>query len=374
MPRVRAIHTSDLHLRRDAPEGLRIFDAILAEAGARAADFILVSGDLFDSTTEAIALRQDVRQRIESIAPLPVVLLPGNTDVGAYGPETDYGSNAVILRDTPWHSATVCGVEILGVPHQQGRTLAECLVGAAAEPRHTILAAHGNLMTGVADTFCGDGEDGAWMPIFASDLERRCSWAALGHLHSGRRLVQRDGERLVAYPGAPRVTSRKESGPRGVLAVDFETAVGVVHHEFVPLRTPFQERVEVVCIPGMEKQAVEDLTRRALEFRKPGARVLACLSGFVTIPEDELHEMASTALERAFRHTHAEESDADPAWRSEVELEIAARSFAHLAEVPVVAEFIDRIQVRMEEGRETNPEVIQAALQLGLDAFLEGLS
>lgn len=379
MPRIRAIHTSDLHLRREAPERLGALDAIFDEARSRSADFILVSGDLFDSTTEAIALRQEVRQRIEAIAPLPVVLLPGNHDVGAYGPETDYGNNAVVLRETPWHRQSVCGVEILGVPHQQGRTLAECLVGTATEPRHTILAAHGNLMSGTADTFCGDGEDAAWMPIFPADLERRCSWAALGHVHSGRRLVQREAERLVAYPGSPVLTSRRELGRRGILVVDFEAAVGVVAHEFVPLPTRFQERVEVVCIPGMERRAVDELTRLALEKRSPGGQVLACLSGFVTVPEDELRQAAEGALQRAFRTAHGNEAsneasgDDDPAWRSQAILELEARSFAHLADVPVVAEFIDRIHMQMEEGRETDPEVIQTALRLGLDAFLEGL-
>ncbi|MFP6664833.1 MAG: metallophosphoesterase [Deltaproteobacteria bacterium] len=377
MPRIRVLQTSDLHLRPDCPERLATLDQIFATATAHAADMVIVAGDLFDRSSDAIALRQEVRKRIEAIAPLPVVLLPGNHDQAAFGPETDYGTNAVVLRETPWQKTTVCGLDVVGVPYQTGRTLAECLVGTTMDPHHTILVGHGSLMSGVGDAFVGEGEEGAWMPIFLADILGRCCYGALGHVHSGRNLVHRDGERLVGYAGSPLTTSRRELGRRGVLLVDFEAAAGVVAHEFVPLPTPYYERVEVVCVPGMEKKAVRELARLAAELRGPGAQVLACLSGIVTENEDKLHQAATRALEIAFADPRGEDvagaEMGEDTLKSRPIFTLEARSFRHLANVPVVAEFVERVQLQIEDGRESDPEVIQSALRLGLGAFLEAL-
>ncbi|MEO2168794.1 MAG: metallophosphoesterase [bacterium] len=377
MPRIRVLQTSDLHLRPDCPERLAALGQIFATATEHAADMVIVAGDLFDRSSDAIALRQEVRSRIEAIAPLPVVLLPGNHDQSAFGPETDYGTNAVVLRETPWQKTTVCGLDIVGVPYQQGRTMAECLIGTTMDPHHTILVGHGSLMSGVSDAFVGEGEEGAWMPIFLADVLGRCCYGALGHLHGGLNLVHRDGERLVGYAGSPVSTSRRELGRRGVLLVDFEAAAGVVAHEFVPLPTIFYERVEVVCVPGMEKKAVAELARLAAELRGPGARILACLSGVVTENEDKLRTAATQALEIAFADNRGREDASDTAGEDLLQsrpiFTLEARSFRHLANVPVVAEFVERVQLQMEDGRESGPEVIQSALRLGLGAFLEAL-
>ncbi|MBY0278330.1 metallophosphoesterase family protein, partial [Candidatus Binatia bacterium] len=286
------MQTSDVHLRPDRPERRRALELVFAQAAARAADVVILAGDLFDRAVDAQAERAAVRKMVEELAPRPVIFVPGNADQDAYTASADFGSNALLLAKTPYTRARISGLEVVGVPYQAGRSLAECLTGLTCEPRHTVLIAHGTLLDAGADAFPGDGEDAAFMPIFAQDLTRRFSYAALGHLHGGDALVRREDQRLIAYAGSPVATSRRELGPRSVVVVDFEPGVGVLAHEVVPLLTPSYELVHVVCLPGAEQDAIERLAREAAAKKGPGVRVIARLSGATTEPLDALRAAA----------------------------------------------------------------------------------
>ncbi len=375
MARVRIVQTSDLHLRPDRPDRLRALDLVFEVARERNADMILVAGDLFDRSIDAVPLRAAVRERIEGMAPRPVVLLPGNHDAGLYDMGSDYGDNAVVLAETPWTKRHVCGIEVLGVPWQPRRTLAECLTDATHEPRHTIVVAHGSLQDGLSGSFVGDNEDGAYMPVFLADLLRRGSYGALGHFHSGRALIHRDGAMLVAYAGSPVATSRREIGPRGCLVVDFEPSVGVVEHTFVPLAMPFYDRVEVACLPGHENAAVDALCREAVARRRPGAQVLARLSGVTLASEATLRDAATAALARAWEHTSTTTASPDDPAASRPILELTAHSYAQLAELPLATELVEKITACASSmGVDADPAVVQAAIRSGLSALLEVLA
>src|SRR5262249_60580272 len=99
---------------------------------AHAADALIIAGDLFDRGSDAVGERAWVRELVESIAPRPVVLIPGNHDSDAFGAGTDFGANAVVLAEAPYSRAVVCGIDLIGLPYQQGRTVAECLTGLVA--------------------------------------------------------------------------------------------------------------------------------------------------------------------------------------------------------------------------------------------------
>jgi len=370
MPRVRFLQTSDVHLRADRPERRRALELVFDAVSAHAADALIIAGDLFDRSTDAVGERARVRELVESIAPRPVVLLPGNHDLDAFGSGTDFGANAVVLADVPYVRASVCGVDVVGLPYQQGRTVTECLTGLTADPLRTALIAHATV-TDAIGAFAGEGEDGAYMPVMVADLFQRFSYAALGHLHSGRNLVRRDRERLVAYAGSPVATSRREIGPRAVLLVDFEPGAGVAAHQIVPLGVPYYERTEVTCTPGGEAAAIDRLARQAAALRKPGVRVLARLGGVSTESEAVLREAATDALARASGAVAMpEKSDGHPG----AVLELAVTSYAALANSPAVAEFVSRLTACDANGAERDPRLVEAALRIGLGAFLESLS
>ncbi|HEY8517373.1 MAG TPA: DNA repair exonuclease [Candidatus Binatia bacterium] len=376
MPRVRLLHTSDVHLRPDRPERRRALEKVFAEAVARNADGVIVAGDLFDRAADVVAERAAVRKMVQEIAPRPVIFVPGNHDPDAYASSADFGANAVVLAKTPYARARACGLDFVGVPYQHGRTVAECLTGLSTDPRHTVVVAHATLVDGVADAFVGDGEEGAFMPVFAPDVTRRCCYAALGHVHAGRHLAQREGERLIAYPGSPVTTSARELGPRGVLVVDLEPGVGVLAHEQVALATPYHERVEVSCIPGAEREAVEQLAKQAAALKGPGVRVIARLTGASVEPESTLRESANRALALAWgmpvpSATPPRAAVDDDAASFPI-LELSVASFPQLAQIPVVSEFVTRLVGRARE-RGDDPATVARALRMGLAAFQESL-
>lgn len=372
MPRIRIVQTSDVHLRPDRPERRRALELVFAQAVARAADVVVVAGDLFDRGSEAVSERAAVRKMVQEIAPRPVIFVPGNTDVEAYASSADFGTNAFVLSRTPYGRARAASVDFVGVPYQQGRTLAECLTGLACEPRHTVIVAHGTLTDGVGASFAGDGEDGAFMPIFLQDLSRRCTYAALGHLHWAEHPVQRQNERLIAYAGTPVATSRRELGPRGVLVVDFEPGVGVLAHELVPLATPYFERVEAVCMPGAEQEAIEQLAKDALALKAPNVRVLARLAGVSTLDEPTLREAADKILRRTWGASAEPKAQGTDDVSAPI-LELAVTSYPQLAQIAVVSEFVSRLTGTARSAGVKDPRLLDAALRLGLGAFVESL-
>lgn len=374
MPRLRIVQTSDVHLRPDRPERRRALELVFEQAVARAADVVLIAGDLFDRATDALGERAAVRRMVEEIAPRPVVFVPGNTDADAYGSSADFGQNALLLAKTPYTRARISGLELVGVPYQAGRSLAECLTGLSCEPRHTVLVAHGTLADRDEKAFSGEGEEGAFMPIFAQDLTRRCTYAALGHLHAGDGLVRRENERLIAYAGSPVATSRRELGPRGVVVVDFEPGVGVLAHEVVPLPTPYFERAHVVCMPGTEQEAIEQLAKDAAALRAPHAQVIARLSGVTTEPEAALRAAAEKLLARAWASPVALAPPQPGAERPTAPLlELAVACHPQLAQVTVVSEFVSRLVACANGSDVKDPATLEEALRLGLGAFVEAL-
>ncbi|HAC81770.1 MAG: metallophosphoesterase [Candidatus Binatia bacterium] len=369
MPRIRVLQTSDLQMSPDRPESLRALDLILATARERAADMVIIAGDLIDRNADPSLMAPIIRSALERSAPLPVVILPGHDDHAAFDETTDLGANAVRLHQMPVHKATVCGLDIVGVPWQRGRTLAECLIGVAMDPRHTVLVAHATLATGLTNAFCGEGAEGAFMPAFADDLFRRCTYAALGHVHAGENLIYREGERLVAYSGSPIAHSPRELGQRGVLLVDFESSIGVVDHTFVPLPTRSYALVEENCLPGEEAAAINRIVRRTNESRMPGVCIRARLSGIALLSAPSLR----ASLEDAIRQNSQNNLDGDELSEPNVRIEVDITDFSGLADIPVVAEFIEKMRVSPENPHGASENVLRAALEIGLHSFREAL-
>jgi len=374
MPRLRIVQTSDVHLRPDRPERRRALELVFAQAAARAADVVLIAGDLFDRAIDAQAERAAVRKLVEELAPRPVIFVPGNADQDAYAASADFGANALVLAKAPYTRARIAGLELVGVPWQAGRSLAECLTGVACEPRHTVLIAHGSLVDAAGTAFAGEGEDGAFMPIFAQDLTRRFSYAALGHLHAGDGLVRREDQRLVAYAGSPVATSSRELGPRSVLVVDFEPGVGVLAHEVVRLPTPSYDLVQVVCMPGMELEAIERLAKEAAARKASGVRVIARLTGATTEPMDALRAIAERELQRAFATPAAIAAAAGASDQTPTAvLELSVASHPQLAQIAVVSEFVARLVAAAKSGNVEDPRTLETALRIGLGSFVEAL-
>jgi hypothetical protein len=148
----------------------------------------------------------------------------------------------------------------------------------------------------------------------------------------------------------------------------------VLAHEFVALATPNYERTEVLCVPGGEQEAVEQLARQAAALKAVGVRVLARLSGVTTAGEAALREAANRALTRAWGAPlgTGAPSRADDAGSAPL-LELTATSYPQLAQIAVVSEFVNRLTACARSSDVKDPQVLETALRLGLGAFVESL-
>jgi len=68
MPRIRVLQTSDLQMCPDRPETLGILDQILATARERAADMVVIAGDLIDRDADPATMAPLIRDAVEKAA------------------------------------------------------------------------------------------------------------------------------------------------------------------------------------------------------------------------------------------------------------------------------------------------------------------
>ncbi len=203
-----------------------------ALAQAERCDFVVVSGDVFESNHLS---RQIVLRSLEAMAdvPVPVYLLPGNHD------PLDASS---IFRSEPFRThrppnvhvleggapvAIAPGVELVGAPWRSKRPGCDLVAAAAAAlpPDGTlrILVGHG-----AVDALSPDRTDQARIVLARVEEaldDGRIHFVALGDRHS-RTDVGTSGR--VWYPGAPEPTDFDEVDPGHVLVVELGTGTCVV--------------------------------------------------------------------------------------------------------------------------------------------------
>lgn len=242
MPRL--LHTADwqLGLRVDQAgelghrlrdERFRTVERIAALAHARAADAVVVAGDVFDDNQVGPAVLQRARDALAAFAPIPVLLLPGNHDAGEPGgalARLGGGRGAlahvhVLLDNTPVEAG---GMVFFPCPLLQRRSALdptrELPARAPGDASVRVAVAHG----GVLDFGASEATNLIDAPaVFAKGFD----WLALGDWHGHRPVGPRG-----AYPGAPEPTRFKELAPGKVLLVELE-------HELLP-------QVEALAVAG----------------------------------------------------------------------------------------------------------------------------
>lgn len=232
---IKILHSADWHLgsallQRDALRDvlLQIPDRIVALCKQECCDLLLLSGDLFDSTYNADAVRA-VRKALEMLE-IPVFIAPGNHDF--VGPDSPWLAD--IWPDNV-HIFTHPAMESVDV-----KALNCCVYGAGYismdcaplladfTPTHTEKYAVGVLHgdpTQINSPYC---------PITAEQVSQSgLNYLALGHIHKGDSF--RAGNTLCAWPGCPMGRGYDETGDKGVLIVTIDETTTA---RFVPLGLP----------------------------------------------------------------------------------------------------------------------------------------
>lgn len=222
------IHTADLHLATgdDKDYGLAVLDEIIALCRAEKADFLVISGDLFDSFADFEALRKDVCARMEPLAGAgcEIIYIPGNHESKGGQPDLSrYDLKPINFQTAkPFSLIERKGVEFLCVPHADGydgyRDWAVPGKKAGAVRVALVHALNSSVFAGP------DPEDEARAGVMDDGFFSRFAvdYAAMGHVHAGRQ--QMLGGALACYPGSPRVwrAHPREMGQKTVRMVDTE--------------------------------------------------------------------------------------------------------------------------------------------------------
>ncbi len=228
---VKFMHTADWHLgikfsqlgsKADAVREMRIKTAekLLEAAKESNVDFVLISGDLFDSNNIERRTLNRVIQLMLKASPLDVYILPGNHDPLTLDSPYLYSawdslSNVHILKDPEPLNEVNSGVVLYPCPitqKQSSKDLTEWINANNSEI--SIGIAHGNIeIEGFIDA-----------SNFPIDPERAdksgLNYLALGEWHSFYEHTSKDGQIKTVYPGTPETTKFGEKNSGNAVIVE----------------------------------------------------------------------------------------------------------------------------------------------------------
>ena len=228
---VKFLHTADWHLgikykqlgdKAQQARNIRLktVEKLIQKSKEENVDFILISGDLFDSNQVDRSLLTAVSQIFSDISPTPIYLLPGNHD--------PLGRDS-LFNDPVWEKLDNLTIFTEPEPYDHGNvTIYPCPVSqkkskddptqwinAQDNPNISIGLAHGNLQVGFIDD--------ANFPIKPERTTiSGLDYLALGEWHSLFEQPDSNGIVRTIYPGTPETTKFGEdaSGQAVIVEID----------------------------------------------------------------------------------------------------------------------------------------------------------
>lgn len=266
------VHAADLHL--DCPfSGIGARSEAISEVLYRStfaafenlvelcirkkAAFLLLAGDLFEYEDKSLRALVRFKAGVTKLAKngIPVLAVTGNHDpltgaaISAPGllvfPADEPGEK--IIEKDGQAIARVRGVSY--ARKEESRNLAALFPG---KPDHLFTA-------GLVHANAGGAADHAdYAPCTISDLDARCDYWALGHVHEKKVLSEHPH---AVYPGNSQARSVRETGPRGCFVVEVEEN-RVRRAEFRPVDAL---RWENLSVDVSEIKSAEDAVEEAAE-------------------------------------------------------------------------------------------------------------
>jgi DNA repair exonuclease SbcCD nuclease subunit len=233
---VTILHTADVHLdrafssmgmsrgiatarREELRAALRRFIDLAIEQNA---DAVTIGGDLYEHDRATLDTGHFLRQQFERLAPVPILIAPGNHDPyvpGSLYRRVDWPSNVTVFvepRFTPIQVAP--DVTVWGAGHD-GPAVRQNLVEGfhvRGEGRH-ILLFHGSDVGAVPEG------KAAHCPFRREDIDDSgADFALLGHYHGPR--ICPEGAPRFGYPGTPEALDFSEEGAHSLLHLEISEA------------------------------------------------------------------------------------------------------------------------------------------------------
>ena len=271
MNALRFVHAADLHLDspfRGLSEIAPSLQSIMREATFRAfqgivdlcleqkVDFLLIAGDIHDSTNRSLRALTRLRNEFERLAVhhIPVLLCHGNHDpLSGWGAKFSWPENVHVFKAGEVEAKSIYRndveiVRIYGVSYgteQVSDNLAKAFYKEEDAPWSI-----GLLHTNVGH----DPNHQNYAPCTIQDLlQAKMDYWALGHVHTYR--VLHASQPTIIYPGNSQGRHPREPGPRGCILVNVPES-GHVQYQFVPVDV-IRWYNEIISIEG--KRDLEEL-------------------------------------------------------------------------------------------------------------------
>lgn len=197
------------------------FAAVLRHAWTCGAEAVLIAGDVFNQDRVSRDTLAFLRDQFERLAPLPVIIAPGNndpfTDDSPWFVE-DWPANVHIFSQPEWTAWECPGMPLtvhgfaFTAPEMPGDVFARLRV--PRDGRVHVALAHG------AERSCLRPNEPPCAPFDLSSVAQPgLHYLALGHLH--RMIAVRQDQGFQAwYPGPPEGRDFNETGPMHLLEVE----------------------------------------------------------------------------------------------------------------------------------------------------------
>ena len=297
MSKINFIHTADLHLEEKKEEGLKVLKWILSKARECKAA-VLISGDLFNSDQDAYSLESAVSGIFGEYSDVTVFIIPGNHDKDAFAKGTEYQDNIKLLRTSPYTEMCYEGINIIGVPHENG----SCLMRAIENMRSTglsVLMVHGTFFDDSAQFVRNEleikGEDS--FPVFAEDIvDKNIIYTAMGHFHSNFSIIENKNKK-ICYPGTPISLDDTEAGMRKVAKVVIDTDSKAIDISDCPVEIgAYKIRNKFTVFPGLEGVVLKTLMKYLSENIDNRADAGIELNGFTKTVENRLNSAIDSII------------------------------------------------------------------------------
>lgn len=294
---MRILHTADLHIREYDDVRWQTLQKIIRLGKSHEIDVLAISGDLFDSSSDAHKLRSKIREIFSGIQ-WPVLIISGNHDAEAYPDGAFLGENVTVMRDL-LSPLEINGVFFWGFPYEE---LAEEEIleylnfagGRAKKDATHILLFHGELLdiTGAWNQY---GEEGSqrYLPVKLSYFQGLpWKYVLAGHFHSNFDVHEFGDDAYFVYPGSPVSITRGELGPRKVNLFE-------IGHSPAPLLLDsfYYEKMEIRVNPFQEENPLVAINQKLQELPE-NAQLLLEINGYFNgrklgMSEQELHRAIS---------------------------------------------------------------------------------
>jgi hypothetical protein len=374
---------SQVKLRVRQAELRQILPKACALGRERGVNLILLPGDLFDDE----AVTQDtvnlVIEHLGSLAPVPVVIAPGNHDFYSLGsPYNDellmarkqrpWPRNVRIFTDGRWSTATMDelpGVQITGMAHSANAPVGERLLALpiprSAPPESSaisILMFHGS-----RDNARIPGRKMRTVPFSDSELASQgFDYTAIGHYHDHATITGAGGRILGAYAGCPAGRGLDEEGARYVLIGEIvkEGADSQVSIEKVRLDPRAIRCVAVNCSGMTHREAVLRKMEEALAVCEPSAEDLVHIRMMGRIAPGIDVILPEGLFEDRYFHVSVDLSLLKPDYNLERYRELKLQT----TEARFAREMLRRIDAEPDPARRG---LLEKALYYGLDALIQ---